>query len=69
MTIGAAIQAAADQAGWSTTKIAAETDVSVTTAKRWVDDVSVPSGAALETLRAKLHGLAELLDARQQSAA
>jgi hypothetical protein len=41
----------------------------VTTAKRWVDDISTPPGDALETLRAKLHGLAELLDARQQSAA
>ena len=62
MDIAQALKEAADLAGWSVTKIAAEAGVGEGTARYWITGEREPRGSQLMTLRRALPGFAKLLD-------
>lgn len=57
-----ALKRAADNAGWSVTKVAAEVGVTEKTARKWVTGEAQPRLEQYQTLRSKLPGFAAMVD-------
>ena len=62
MELKDALRKAADEAGWSVTKVAAEAGVREGQALRWLRGEAQPRLAQYLTLREKLPGFAKLVD-------
>ena len=67
MDINLALRTAAATAKWSPTRIAFEAGVRESAVSRWLSGDRTPRAEHLETLRAKMPGLAELLNAQAQT--
>jgi transcriptional regulator with XRE-family HTH domain len=67
-TIGEAIRQAAEAAGWSAARVAAEAGTAENAARNWMYFGREPRGPSLERLRRRLPGLAEILDKREDAA-
>ncbi len=68
MDIALALRQAAERAGWSITKIAAEVGVTEGQARKWVSGAVEPRFAHYRTLREVLPGFAALIDSQTAAA-
>lgn len=64
MEIREALRIAAEQAGWSPTKIAAEVGVAEKTAKKWLAGDNKPAVDQFQELRRVLPAFADLVDGK-----